>query len=160
MPLKMHRLLSILALTSLAISSPLQSRNPAKRNVISYPDISCSATSWPSAELPEYIQPQLPDADLQEFIWQCVYCIWCLSRSDHCFPQTSTAASEGEGQSQEAGVNILTCSRAKHSVCSSYRSFRTRTILTILFDQSPTSNIRSASRTLPLGQAEGLLHES
>lgn len=59
-----------LALASLCYAVPLQSANPAKRDVISYPDLSCSSASWPSAQLPEYIQPQLPDADLQDIISQ------------------------------------------------------------------------------------------
>lgn len=66
----MYRSLLVSSLASLAYSSPLHSANPAKRDVISYPDLSCSAASWPSAELPEYVQPQLPDADLQEIISQ------------------------------------------------------------------------------------------
>lgn len=66
----MYRLLNAFVLASLAAASPLKSPNPAKRSVISYPDLSCSAASWPSAELPEYIKPQLPDADVQDILSQ------------------------------------------------------------------------------------------
>lgn len=67
----MHRsLLVALATSSLAIASPLQSHNPAKRNEPQYPILTCDSASWPTSELPEYIKPQLPDSDLQNLISQ------------------------------------------------------------------------------------------
>lgn len=63
-------LLPVLALASLSVAKPLQSRNPAKRAEPTYPIVTCEAASWPTDELPEYISPQLPDSDLQDLISQ------------------------------------------------------------------------------------------
>lgn len=67
----MHRsLIAAFAISSIATASPFSSRNPAKRNEPQYPILTCEAPSWPTAELPEYIKPQLPDQDLQDLIAQ------------------------------------------------------------------------------------------
>ena len=63
-------LLTASAVLATVNATPLTSRNPAKRNEPQYPILTCEATSWPTTELPEYIKPQLPDADLQTLLSQ------------------------------------------------------------------------------------------
>jgi Zn-dependent M28 family amino/carboxypeptidase len=68
----MHaKLISAFALWALGSASPLQSLNPHKRNTgLEYPLLTCEAASWPTAEVPDYLSPQMPDADLQAVISQ------------------------------------------------------------------------------------------